>query len=148
MDVQQVGGFEQLTNALKLRYQHTPRVCQQQFTSKRQTAGETPQQLADTLQRMARRSYPAALQELLDPIVGSQFLVALNNDEIRRFVLLSRPTTLYEHVSAAMEAQVLAGFMQSTVSVNQVAENGQGIAYNNNNNNGGLHNKGGIFELV
>ena len=112
VDVQGPNGFEELQRALQLRYQSTSRVCQQQFATKKQVAGETPQQLADTLQRLARRSYPAAPRELLDTIVAGRFVVALDDDEVRRFVILSRPTTLYEHVSAALEAQALTGLIK------------------------------------
>ena len=43
VDVQQVGGFQTLENALKLRYQMTSGVCRQQFAAKRQAVGESPQ---------------------------------------------------------------------------------------------------------
>ena len=142
VDVQQVGGFEEFVKALKMRYQSTPKVCQQKFMRYKQGTGETPQQLGDELQRLARRSYPAAPSIMLDTIVASQFVVALANDEVRRFVILSHPVTLHEHVSAAIEAQALPGFMQSC-TVAPVNANPQGNSryrnngrYNNNNNNG------------
>ena len=122
VDVQQVGGFQTLENALKLRYQMTSGVCRQQFAAKRQAVGESPQELADVLHKLATRSYPTAPPAVLDTVVSGQYIVALADDEVRRFVMLSHPQTLPEHVAAAMEAQVLVRFNTSS----QVAAVGSG----------------------
>ena len=109
VDVEQPGGYEQLERALRLRYQSTSKACQQKLAGRRQEAGETPQQLADSLQRLVARSFPEASLMVLDNIVSSHFIMGLRNLEVKKYVLLSHPQTLAEHVAAAMEAESLPG---------------------------------------
>ena len=88
VDVEQPGGgYVQLERALRLRYQSTTKACQQKLAGRRQDTGETPQQLADSLQRLVARSFPEASLMVLDDIVSSHFIMGLRNLEVKKYLL-------------------------------------------------------------
>ena len=100
-------GFQKLEAELRARYQSTPRACQHQLTSRRLEKGETLQQLGDDVLRLTRRAFPDLPFSAQQQMAGSNFLTALHDEETRRFVILSRPQTYQEYISAAIEAQPL-----------------------------------------
>ena len=98
-------GFQKLEGELRARYQSTPRACQHQLTSRRLEKGETLQQLGDDVLRLTRRAFPDIPFAAQQQMAGSNFLTALHDEDTRRFVILSRPQTYHDYISAAIESK-------------------------------------------
>ena len=58
---------------------------------------------------------------MVDTVVSSHFVSALYHEEVRRYVMLSHPRTLAEHVAAAAEAHTLPGLVQTKASTRRIA---------------------------
>ena len=101
------GVFARIADALGSRYISNPRTCQQQLACRKQLAGETLQKLGDEILLLARRAHPGLSRVVVESIASSYFIAALKSDDIRRFVVLTRPANYQEFVAAAIEAQPL-----------------------------------------
>ena len=106
------GVFARIADALGSRYISNPRTCQQQLACRRQLAGETLQKLGDEILLLARRAHPGLSRVVVESIASSYFIAALKSDDIRRFVVLTRPANYQEFVAAAIEAQPLQATYQ------------------------------------
>ena len=109
IDVTGEGGYERLEEELKARYFCTPRTCQRQLASRRWEKGESLRTLGDDILRLTCRSHPELPPRVREEIASSFFLSSLNEENTRRFVLLSKPQNFHAHVTAAIEAQPLEG---------------------------------------
>ena len=107
IDVTAPGGYQRLTEELRARYQSTPRSCQHLLTLRKLEKGETLLQLGDDILRLTRRAFPDLPYHSQEQMAGSNFLTALHDEDTRRFIILSRPRTFSEYVTAAIEAQPL-----------------------------------------
>ena len=106
------GVFARIADALGSRYISNPRICQQQLACRRQLAGETIQKLGDKILLLAWRAHPGLTRVVCESIASSYFIAALKNDDIRRFVVLTRPANYQEFVAAGIEAQPLQATYQ------------------------------------
>lgn len=108
--------YELLLQALEARFNdsHLQQLHLTSLKTYRQGT-ESLQELADTIDRLARKALLGCSEATLHLMTTSAFIDAIHNSEIQRFVRLARPTTLSAALSHALEMDAANRATTSTV---------------------------------
>ena len=107
LDLQGDSGYEHLRGALERRF--APRNQTESFKALLRTRTRRPeeslQDLAEDVWRMVRLAYPDADSRMLDSLGVDRFLESVQDPQLRHWVFQSKPTSLEQAVSTAVEAE-------------------------------------------
>lgn len=99
--------YAELTSALAARFgtENQQEVFRASLKSRYRQRGETLPELAQAVRRLTRQAYPEAPQQLRETLARDHFLDALNDLEMQWRVHQSRPRTLNDALTFAVESE-------------------------------------------
>ncbi|KAG0714605.1 hypothetical protein GWK47_013784 [Chionoecetes opilio] len=98
---------------LEQRYghKHQAEVFRARFWARIRARGETLQQLAQDVEHLARKAYPGATEDLLTVLLRDQFVDALDDQQLKVYVMQVHVGDLQEALARALEFE---SFVQSS----------------------------------
>lgn len=99
--------YPTLIAALDARFgdSHLEQLHYAELRSRRQRSGETFPELAASIERLARKSFPSSSPDTISTLATASFLDAIGDVQIQQIVRLGRPTTLRAALVQAVETE-------------------------------------------
>lgn len=109
----QRSSYSSIVSVLERRYghQHQSEVFRARFRARVRGRSETLQHLAQELETLARKAYPAATEDLLAILLRDQFVDALDDQQLQVYVKQAHVGDLQEALARALEFE---SFVQSS----------------------------------
>lgn len=99
--------YPNLIAALDARFgdSHLEQFHYAELRSRHQRSGETFPELAASIERLARKSFPSSSPDTISTLATASFLDAIGEVQIQQIVRLGRPTTLRAALVQAVETE-------------------------------------------
>jgi hypothetical protein len=112
LNVGQRRNYGELVRAFKRRYGASgqPELAKSKLRARAQRRDEKLPELAEDVERLTRLAYPDVNEETLDSLAMDQFLDALRDEDVRKEVLMSRPTGLRQALETAIQVESISSY--------------------------------------
>ncbi|XP_055899118.1 uncharacterized protein LOC129928518 [Biomphalaria glabrata] len=108
--------FDAMVKTMELRYgdEHLQEVFRIQLKSRQQKSGETLQELAADIERLARLAYPLATPEFVDVIVTDAFIDGVRDAELKKAIRISGKRKVSEALIYALSYEAARDSAKAT----------------------------------